>query len=100
MKYLDIKTIQGKCGGVGSWLGNALSSPAPGNIFYYKEHHRGQYHHGHHGPHYQRGGSCTNARGKSRKYARKYKSNSNSKSKSSMTKKQRSKEPRNNFIQH
>ncbi len=90
MKYFDLKTIEGKCGGIGSWLGNTLSSPAPGNIFYYKEHYRGPHHHGHHGHHghhHQRGGSVNNARVKSRKYARKYKSKS--KSKSSTTKKQR-----------
>jgi hypothetical protein len=84
MKYFDLKTIEGKCGGIGSWLGNTLSSPAPGNIFYYKEHY-GRHHHGN----YQRGGSVNNARVKSRKYARKYKSKSKSKSKSSTTKKQR-----------
>ena len=87
MKYLDLKTIEGKCGGFGSWINNALSSPAPGNIFYYKEHHRGPYHHGHHGHHHQRGGGSTKARGKSRKYARK--SKSKSKSKSTSTKKRR-----------
>ena len=89
MKYLDLKTIEGKCSGFGSWIGNALSSPAPGNIFYYKEHYRG--HHGHHGHHHQRGGGGTKARDKSRKYARKSKSKSKSKSKykSSTTKKRR-----------
>ena len=74
MRYIDIKTIEGKCGGFGSWMGNALSSPAPGDIFYYKTHHHG--HHGHHG-HHQRGGS--RGRTKSRKYVRK--SNSKSKTK-------------------
>ena len=80
MKYLDLKTIEGKCGGFGSWINNALSSPAPGNIFYYKEHYRG--HHGHHGHHHhQKGGgaSGTKPRGKSRKYARKSKSKSTKK---------------------
>ena len=82
MKYLDLKTIEGKCGGFGSWINNALSSPAPGNIFYYKEHYRGPHHyghHGHHGHHHQRGGGSTKARGKSRKYARKSKSKSTKK---------------------
>lgn len=83
MKYLDLKTIEGKCGGFGSWINNALSSPAPGNIFYYKENYRG--HHGHHGHHHQRGGGSTKARGKGRKYARK----SKSKTRSSRTKKRR-----------
>jgi hypothetical protein len=79
MKYLDLKMIEGKCGGFGSWINNALSSPAPGNIFYYKEHYRGSHHHGHH--HHQKGGgaSGTKPRGKSRKYARKSKSKSTKK---------------------
>lgn len=76
MKYLDLKTIEGKCGGFGSWINNALSSPAPGNIFYYKEHYRGSHHHGHH---HQKGGGSTKPRGKSRKYARKSKSKSTKK---------------------
>ena len=87
MKYLDLKTIVGKCGGFGSWIGNALSSPAPGNIFYYKENYRGSHHHAphHHAPHHQRGGAKARTRGKGRKYARK----SKSKSKSTTRKKRR-----------
>lgn len=79
MKYIDIKTIEGKCGGVGSWFDNVLSSPAPGDTLYYKTHH---HHHGHHGHHnyHQRGGSrSSNSRLTKR---RKYKTKSNSKSKS------------------
>jgi hypothetical protein len=78
MKYIDIKTIEGKCGGVGSWLGNVLSSPAPGDTLYYKTpHHHG--HHGHHG-NYQRGGNSSRLT-KRRKYKTKSKSKSKSKTK-------------------
>ena len=37
MKYIDLKMIEGKCGGFGSWINNAINSPSPGDIFYYKE---------------------------------------------------------------
>ena len=63
MKSLDIKTIQGNCGGVGAWINNALSSPAPGPIYYYKSTGNNQ-----------RGGGGRKSRNKSRKYARKIKS--------------------------
>ena len=84
--------IEGKCGGFGSWINNAINSPSPGDIFYYKEHYRGPHHHGHHGHHghhHQRGGARARTRGKSRKYARKSKSKSKSKSKYTSTKKRR-----------
>uniref|UniRef100_A0A6C0EVF3 Uncharacterized protein n=1 Tax=viral metagenome TaxID=1070528 RepID=A0A6C0EVF3_9ZZZZ len=74
MKYIDIKTIEGKCGGVGSWFNNVLSSPAPGDTLYYKTPH---HHHGHHG---QRGGNSSRLT-KRRKYKTKSKSKSKSKSK-------------------
>jgi hypothetical protein len=74
MKYIDIKTIEGKCGGVGSWLGNVLSSPAPGDTLYYKTPH---HHHGHHG---QKGGNSSRLT-KRRKYKTKSKSKSKSKTK-------------------
>ncbi len=57
MKYHDLKVIEGSCRGFGSWMGNPLNTPSPGDIFYYKNH--------------QRGGS-SKYRGKSRKHARKY----------------------------
>ena len=70
MKSLDVKTIQGNCGGVGAWINNALSSPAPGPIYYYKSTGNNQ-----------RGGGArskarSKARNKNRKYARKTKSKS------------------------
>ena len=74
MKYIDIKTIEGKCGGVGSWLDNVLSSPAPGDTLYYKTPHQ---HHGHHG---QKGGNSSRLT-KRRKYKTKSKSKSKSKTK-------------------
>jgi hypothetical protein len=77
MKYIDIKTIEGKCGGVGSWLDNVLSSPAPGDTLYYKTPH---HHHGHHGHHGQKGGNSSRLT-KRRKYKTKSKSKSKSKSK-------------------
>jgi hypothetical protein len=57
MKYHDLKVIEGSCRGFGSWMGNPLNTPSPGDIFYYKNH--------------QRGGS-SKYRGKSRKYYKKY----------------------------
>ena len=59
MKFHDLKVIEGSCRGFGSWMGNPLNTPSPGDIFYYKN--------------YQRGGS-SKSRGKSRKNARKYRS--------------------------
>ena len=74
MKSLDIKTIQGNCGGVGAWINNALSSPAPGPIYYYKSTGNNQ-----------RGGG-RKSRNKSRKYARKIKSKTIRKRKTKRTK--------------
>ena len=59
MKFHELKVIQGSCRGFGSWMGNPLNTPSPGDIFYSKNH--------------QRGGS-SKSRGKSRKYSRKYRS--------------------------
>jgi beta-glucanase (GH16 family) len=84
MKYIDIKTIDGNCGGFGSWIGNALSSPAPGNILYYKTPH-----HSHHSHHSQRGGSS------SRTKSRKSKTKSKTKTKSKLKSKTKSKKRRN-----
>jgi len=66
MKYIDIKTIDGNCGGFGSWIGNALSSPAPGNILYYKTPH-----HSHNSHHNQRGGSSRKSKSKSKSKTKK-----------------------------